>query len=76
MLFRSKRVGGDWQRSSVTERQLEVLRRDGFLPSMEKMATRAPSDEVAPHPRDGERVCFIDFLNRGFASLFTNSSGG
>ena len=35
-----KRVHGDWQRSSVTERQLEVLCRDGFLSSLEKMATR------------------------------------
>ena len=26
-----KRIRSDWQRSSVTERQLEVLRRDGFL---------------------------------------------
>ena len=62
-----KKVRGDWQRSSVTERQLEALRRDGVLPPLEKMATRVPGDEVAPHPRDGERVCFVDFVNRGFA---------
>ena len=62
-----KRVHGDWQRLSVNERQLEVLRRDGFLSPLEKMATRAPGDEVAPYPRDGERVCFVDFVNRGFA---------
>ena len=62
-----KKVHGDWQRSSVDERQLDALRRDGLLPPLEKMATRAPGDEVAPHPRDGERVCFVDFVNRGFA---------
>ena len=40
-----KKVHGDWQRSSVTERHLEALRRDGHLPSLEKMKTRAPGDE-------------------------------
>ena len=62
-----KKIRGDWQRSSVTERQLEALRCDGVLPPLEKMATRVPGDEVAPHPRDGERACFVDFVNRGFA---------
>ena len=38
-----KRIHGDWQRLSVNERQLEVLRRDGFLPPLEKMATRVPA---------------------------------
>ena len=37
-----KKVHGNWQRSSVTERQLEALRRDGHMPSLEKMKTRAP----------------------------------
>ena len=62
-----KKIRGDWQGSSVDERQLEALRRDGLLPPLDKMATRAPGDEVAPRPRDGERVCFVDFVNRGFA---------
>ena len=62
-----KRVHGDWQQSSVNERQLETLRRDDYLPSLEKMKTRAPGDEVSPRPHDDERVCFIDFMNRGFA---------
>ena len=56
-----KKVHGDWQRSSMTERQLEGLRRDGFQPLLEKMKTRAPGDEVSPRPRDDERVCFVDF---------------
>ena len=62
-----KRVHGKWQRSSVTEHQLEVLRCDDYLPSPEKIKARAPSDEVSPRPRDDERVCFVDFVNRGFA---------
>ena len=62
-----KRIHGDWQRSSVNERQLEALRRDGFLPPLEKMATRAPGDEVASYRRDGEHICLVDFVNRGFA---------
>ena len=41
-----KRVHGDWQRSSVNERQLETLRRDGYLSSLDKMKTRAPGGEV------------------------------
>ena len=62
-----KKIRGDWQRSPVDERQMEALRRDSLLPPLDKMATRAPGDEVAPRPRDGERVCFVDFVNRGFA---------
>ena len=62
-----KKVYGDWQWSSVTERQLDLLRRDGHLPSTEKMKTRAPEDEVIPRPKDEERVCFVDFVNRVFA---------
>ena len=38
-----------------------------YLPSLDKMKTRAPDDEVSPRPRDDERVCFVDFVNRGFA---------
>ena len=38
-----------------------------YQPSLETMTTRAPGDEVTPHPKDGERLCFVDFVNRGFA---------
>ena len=30
------------------------------------VAVRAPGKEVLPSPRDGERVCFVEFLPRGF----------
>ena len=30
------------------------------------MKTRAPGKDTIPSPRDGERVCFVDFLPRGF----------
>ena len=62
-----KKVHGNWQRSSMTERQLEVLRRGSHLPPLEKMKTRAPGDEVSPRPGSDKRVCFVDFVNRGFA---------
>ena len=29
------------------------------------MKTRAPGKDTVPSPRDGERVCFVDFLPRG-----------
>ena len=62
-----KKVHDDWQRLSVTERHLDGLRHDIYLPSLEKMKTRAPGDEVSPRPRDGKYVCFVNFVNRGFA---------
>ena len=43
-----KKVHGDWQRSSVTERHLDGLCRDGYLPSLKKMKMRAPGYEVSP----------------------------
>ena len=51
-----KKVHGDWQRSSVTERHLEALRRTGHLLSSQKMKTCAPGDEVIPRPNGAERV--------------------
>ena len=61
-----KKAYGDWQKSSVSERHLDASRREGHLPSLEKMKTRAPGDKVIPRPQDGERVCFVDFVNMGF----------
>ena len=62
-----KKVHGDWVRSTVTERQLVGLRLDRTLPPMLLAKTRAPGNEIVPRPAAGERVCFIDFVNRGFS---------
>ena len=56
-----------WQQSSVNECQLDSLKQEGLLPLVEKMKTRAPGDEVIPCPKASERVCFVGFVNRGFA---------
>ena len=51
----------------MIEHHLELMRRDEHLPSSGKMAAWAAGDEVTPRPKDGERVCFVDFVNSGFA---------
>ena len=61
-----KKFYGDLQRSSVTERHLDLLRRDGHLASTRKMKTHVPGDEVIARLNKDERVCFVDFVNRGF----------
>ena len=61
-----KKVDGDWVKSSVKKTDLESLRAQGLLPPADQAAVRAPGKEVLPSPRDGERVCFVEFLPRGF----------
>ena len=62
-----KKVDCDWSKSSVRAQDLEDLREKGLLPPLEELKTHAPGKDVIPCPRDGERVCFVDFLPRGFA---------
>jgi Putative gypsy type transposon len=61
-----KKPDGDWVKSSVKKADLEALRAQGLLPPVDQAAVRAPGKEVFPAPREGERVCFVDFLPRGF----------
>ena len=61
-----KKVDYDWGKSSAKAQELEDLRERGLLPPLEEMKTRAPGKDTVPSPRDGERVCFVDFLPRGF----------
>ena len=61
-----KKVDCDWAKSSCRAQDLEDLRDRALLPPWEEMKTRAPGKDVIPSPCDGERVCFVDFLPRGF----------
>ena len=60
-----KKPDGDWQKSSVKKTDFEVLRAQGLLPPADEATVRAPGKEVYPALREGERVCFVDFLPRG-----------
>ena len=58
---------GDWMRSTMTKAGLQQLRQKGLLPPEEEPQAHAPSNkEVFPEPRSNERVCFAEFLPRGF----------
>ena len=61
------KIPGDWTRSSITEDTLSEYRQKGWLPPADQLAARAPGLEVHPDPRNGERVCFAEFLPRGFS---------
>ena len=61
-----KKPDGDWQRSTVKKTDFELLCAQGLLPPSDQGQVRAPGKEVYPAPREGERVCFVDFLPRGF----------
>lgn len=65
-----KRVDRDWSKSSVKTADLDDLREKKLLPPLEQLKTRAPGKEVIPSPRNGERVCFVDFLHMGFSPPF------
>ena len=45
---------------------MAALRKEGLLPPPEKLVVRAPGKENIPVPLLGERVCFAEFLPRGF----------
>ena len=63
-----KKSSGDWARSTIKDAHLMKLREQGLLPPAEQLAVRAPSPkEVLPEPRANERVCFAEFLPRGFS---------
>ena len=61
-----KKVDGDWGKSSVKAAELDSLRQQGLLPPESTATTRAPGKDTIPAPRNGERVCFVEFLPRGF----------
>jgi len=61
-----KKPDGDWVKSSVKRAELDSLCEQGLLPPADQATVRAPGKEVFPAPREGERVCFVDFLPRGF----------
>jgi len=63
-----KKTNGDWMKSTIKAAQLDKLREEGMLPPSDQLFVRAPSPkEVLPEPRANERVCFAEFLPRGFS---------
>ena len=63
-----KKGSGDWSKSTVKDAHLMKLREQGCLPPPEQLTVRAPpSKEVLPEPRANERVCFAEFVSRGFS---------
>ena len=63
-----KKGSGDWAKSTIKDAHLVKFREQGYLPPAEQLAVRAPSPkEVLPEPRANERVCFAEFLPRGFS---------
>ena len=61
-----KKMDCDWGKSSVKAQEVDDLREKGLLPPVEEMKTRALGKDTVPIPRAGERVCFVDFVTRGF----------
>ena len=61
-----KKPEGDRQRSTVKRGDLDALRMQGLLPPSDQAQVRAPGKEMSPTHREGEHVCFVEFLPRGF----------
>ena len=62
-----KKKAGSWMRSAMKTAHIEAYQCDRWLPSAEELQVRVPGNEVSPQTREGERVCFHDFVNRGFS---------
>ena len=62
-----KKQPGAWVKSAVTERSLNLLRKEGQLPPEKEGKVRHTGGEVIPRPRKGERVVFVDYDTRGFS---------
>ena len=62
----TKKRAGDWDSSTVNERELKGLRKMGLIPA-EKELVRKPGSEVRPKPAPGWTVLFVSFLYRGLS---------
>ena len=62
-----KKMKGDWESSTISERQLASLRADGRLLPAASGKVRFAGNEVIPIPHADERVVFVDFLTRGLS---------
>ena len=57
---------GDWRGSDITDRDIQELITEGYLPTTEGLAWRAaPAGEVTPSPQAGEKVYLKAQLVRG-----------
>ena len=55
------KIDCDWAKSPCRAQDLEDLREEGLLAPLEELKTCASGKDVIPCPREGERVCFVDF---------------
>ena len=60
------RPRGSWEGTTVTEADLDKLRRSRRIPSVAVVACRAAEGEEVPAPRDGEVVVFASHFFCGF----------
>src|SRR3954466_14018507 len=57
---------GDWRGSDITDREIQEMVAEGYLPTMEGLAGRgAPAGEVTPSTQAGEKVYLKAQLVRG-----------
>jgi hypothetical protein len=57
-----------WGKSKVTRESLLPYIAAGIIPEFKQERWRVPAvNELEPHPRPGEFVIFLSFLDRGFA---------
>src|SRR3954462_4864373 len=57
---------GDWRGSDITDRDIQEMIAEGYLPATEGLAWRAaPAGEVTPSPQAGEKVYLKAQLVRG-----------
>ena len=63
-----KKGKGDRVRSLIKDTHLDNFHQEGLLPPKDQLTIRAPyPKEVFSEPCANERVCFAEFLARGFA---------
>ena len=57
-------AGGKWEASTITNKDIEDLKRAGYLPA--SVVHRAPEEgQVIPTSQPGERVVFVPHFIRG-----------
>src|SRR3954470_9879911 len=64
---------GDWHGSNITDRDIQEMVAEGYLPTTEGIAWRAvPAGEVTPSPQAGEKVYLKAQLVRGVSLPISN----
>ena len=59
-------ITANWAKSMATQSKLEELAESGVLPLQSEIEWRGTEEETRPSLQEGEVICFLEHVTRGF----------